>query len=96
MVLDRNYIERSKNAKLIVEYCENVADEFDIELTKEPYWVLAAKEGALVDDYCKLIIETTTGSVKVGLSREEIENFPTILGNHKDENKIKSKLESLK
>ncbi len=96
MVLDRNYIERSKNAKLIVDYCENVADEIEIELTKEPYWVLAAKEGALAGDYCKLIIETTKGSVKIDLSREEIENYPTIISKHKNENKIKSKLESLK
>lgn len=96
MVLDRNYIERSENAKLLVEYCENVADEYDIELTKKPYWVLATKKDALVPDYCKLIIEATTGSVKVSLSREEIENYPAIIGKHKSENKIKSKLEALK
>ena len=96
MVVDRNYIDRSEGAKRLVEYCEKTADELNVELAKEPYWVLAAKEDALKDDYCKLIIQAVSNSAMVSLSREEIEKYSTNVGCINIENKIKSKLETLK
>ena len=95
MILNRNYIEQSEGAKLLVEYCENMADELNIELSKEPYWVFAAKEKTLTNDYCKLIAVATTGSAMISVTREEIEAYPTNVGDFELERKIKIKLESL-
>ena len=65
MILNRNYIGRSEGTKLLVKYCENMDDELNVELNKEPYWVLAAKEEALLNDYCKLIVVAVSGSAMV-------------------------------
>ena len=96
MIVDRNYIERSDGAKLLVEFCENAADKLNIDLTKEPYWVLATIEEIHAAEYCKLIIQATTGSVMISLTREEIEKYSANIGCANIEQKIKSKLETLK
>ena len=96
MIVNRNYIERSGGAKLLVEYCENIADELDIDLTKEPYWVLATIKDMHLADYCKLIIQTKTKSAMISFSHEEIEKYSTSVDCDNIENKIRNKFETLK
>ena len=95
MSIDTSYIERSEGAKLIVEHCEDLADELNIELVKTPYWVLPIVDAILVDDSGDLIIETSSGSAKVKISREELEDYPVKTGNKDVKEKIKGALEML-
>ncbi len=81
MSFDISYIDRSEGAKLLVEYCEDIADQLNIELIKNPYWVLPILEPAIVCESCDLIIETTLGSIRVTFSREELDNYPDTIGN---------------
>ncbi len=48
-----------------------------------------------MNDYCKLIAVATTGSAMISVTREEIEAYPTNVGDFELERKIKIKLESL-
>ena len=95
MSLDTSYIERSEGANLIVEYCENIADELNLEIIKTPYWVLPIVDPTLISESSDLIIETTLGSTKVTVSREELEDYPGDVGNKRVEAKIKGALEGL-
>ena len=81
MSLNHSYIERSEGARLIVEYCEDLADELNIELIKTPYWVLPIIDPILVSESTDLIIEATTGSAKIKISRDAIEGYSEKVGN---------------
>ena len=76
MVIDSVYIKHSDGAKLIVEYCEDLGDELCLELIKTPYWVLPVVDAISIMKHSNLIIETTVGSTKVTISREELDNYP--------------------
>lgn len=95
MSLDASYIERSEGAKLIVEYGEDLADELNLELVKAPYWVLPIVDALSVNENSDLIIETTLGSTKVKISREEMEDYPRKMGNEEVKGKIRGAFEIL-
>ena len=95
MIIDAFYIERVEGANMIVEYCEDLADEFNLELVKTPYWVLPVIDAISVDESSDLIIETTLGSTKVKFSLEEIEDYPNRLGSEEVRGKIKGAFEIL-
>ena len=95
MSLDASYIERSEGAKLIVEYSEDLADGLNLELVKAPYWVLPIVDALSVSENSDLIIETTLGSTKVKISREEMEDYPRKIGSEEVKGKIRGAFEIL-
>ncbi len=95
MSIDSSYIERSEGAKLIVEYCEDLADELNLELVKTPYWVLPIVDAVSVNESSDLIIVTSSGSTKVKISREELEDYLGKVGNEEVKGKIRGAFEIL-
>ncbi len=95
MSLDISYIERSESAKLIVEYCEDLADELNLELVKTPYWGLPIIDTVSVYEYSDLIIETSLGSTKVKILRKELEEYPGKVGNEEVKGKIRGAFKTL-
>jgi len=95
MVIDSAYIEHSDGAKFIVEYCEDLGDELCLEFIKTPYWVLPVVDAISIKKHSNLIIETTVGSTKVTISREELDNYPEKISSEGVKGKIRRALHGL-
>jgi hypothetical protein len=72
-MIDR-LLEYSEGAALIIEYCEDQADQLNLDLRKTPYWV--SPISAASKDMYDLIIDSKLGSLKIVFTRKQIEDYP--------------------
>jgi len=94
--MDRAFIEHSEGARLVVEYCEELADELNLDLVKSPYWVLPISGAAMIKEASDLIIDSELGSVKVIITRKQLENYPAGVSKEIIDKKIIDALNSIR
>lgn len=73
-----SFLDYSEGARLIVEYCEELADQLDLELRKNPYWVSPISTASLTADNYDLILDSEPGSVKISFTRKQLEGYPDV------------------
>lgn len=71
-----SFLEYSEGAALIVEDCEQLADQLNLDLSKSPYWVSSISAASLLTDKYDLIVDSELGSVKIVFTRNQIEDYP--------------------
>lgn len=76
--MEHAFLDYSEGARLVVEYCEQLADRLELDLRKSPYWVSPISTASLKTATYDLIIDAEPGSVKVAFTRKQLEDYPAV------------------